>query len=216
VHKAILEAFANTGHAPGAVALAAASPDGHGPVQLLNELHHHDVIRLDDHGEIAAAYPFSAVRTPHAVSIEDGPMVWAMCGLDALGISAMLHRSTTITSADPTTGAGIRIEIHDGHAEWIPGTAVLFVGSETTTVSSSDPDCCPLVGGAEYAAAADRCCGVINFFTSLASANTWIVSHADVSGMVLTQEQALRLGADIFGRLLHDLPAPTRAACGSG
>jgi hypothetical protein len=53
-------------------------------------------------------------------------------------------------------------------------------------------------------AAADRCCGVMNFFGSPDTAGAWLSAHTEVAGMVLTQRQALRLGTDIFGHLLRD------------
>ena len=34
----------------------------------------------------------------------------------------------------------------------------------------------------------------------------WVGAHPDVSGVILTQGQALRLGVDIVGRLLDDQP----------
>jgi hypothetical protein len=38
----------------------------------------------------------------------------------------------------------------------------------------------------------------------LAGARAWLAGHPEVSGVVLSQEQALRLGVDIFGHLLDD------------
>jgi hypothetical protein len=44
----------------------------------------------------------------------------------------------------------------------------------------------------------------VNFFTSPATATAWLGEHPAVSGVVLTREQALRLGVDMFGALLDD------------
>jgi Alkylmercury lyase len=44
----------------------------------------------------------------------------------------------------------------------------------------------------------------MNFFTGTESAEAWLAGHPQVSGVVLSQEQALRIGVDIFGRLLND------------
>ena len=44
----------------------------------------------------------------------------------------------------------------------------------------------------------------MNFFTSSDTAQAWIAAHPQVSGVMLSQGQALRLGVDIFGRLLDD------------
>ncbi len=97
----------------------------------LAELHHKDVIRLDEAGQIRAAYPFPAASTGHLVAIDAGPTVYAMCAIDALGIAAMLDRNITITSADPVTGAQIAVSIQRGQATWRPGSAVVFVGAAT-------------------------------------------------------------------------------------
>ena len=64
------------------------------------ELAGRDVIAFDADGEIRAAYPFSPTPTPIQVSWEGGPAAYAMCAIDALGISAMLGRPVTITAAE--------------------------------------------------------------------------------------------------------------------
>ncbi|HET6213518.1 MAG TPA: alkylmercury lyase family protein [Micromonosporaceae bacterium] len=204
VHTAILRAFAATGAAPDAAMLAGAVPAGHELGVLLRELHDHDVVRLDDQGGIRAAYPFSGVATAHRVAIGGGPVVYAMCAVDALGIAAMLGRDTTITSTDPTGGQEIEISVLNGQTAWRPDTAVVSVGSDTTAAPAGG-DCCP-----PGAAAVDRCCGVMNFFATPTSAQAWLAAHPAVSGVVLTQQQSLRLGVDIFGHLLDDGPdSPT-------
>lgn len=42
----------------------------------------------------------------------------------------------------------------------------------------------------------------MNFFTTPASAASWASAHPEVSGQVLAQAAALRLGVSIFGHLL--------------
>jgi hypothetical protein len=164
----------------------------------MGELHDRDVVRLDEQGRIRAAYPFSGVPTAHVVSIEGGPTVYAMCAIDALGIADMLGRDTVISSTDPFSGEQIAVTVRDGHATWRPSTSVVHVGAE-----GSPEDCCS-PGAESVPAAADRCCGVMNFFADPETARAWIEAHPGVSGVVLSQPQALRLGVDIFGRLLDD------------
>jgi len=166
---------------------------------LLAELHDHDVIRLADNGNIRAAYPFSAVPTAHAVAIDGGHAVFSMCAIDALGMAAMLGRDITIESRDPYTGQAITVTIHNGHTSWVPSTAVVFVGAQAADVQN----CCPPDGGTRTAAA-DICCYVMNFFADTASAHARWRADSTVSGHILSQQQALRLGNDIFGRLLCD------------
>ncbi len=201
VHKAILRAFATTGAAPAAVTLAGAAPAGHEFAALLGELHERDVVRLDEYGGIRAAYPFSAVPTAHTVAITSGPTVYAMCAIDALGISDMLGRAVTIASTEPTSGEPVRVSVAGGQAVWWPDTAVVVDGADATGIG----DCCPPDDGGECAMpAADRCCGVMNFFTSALTADAWLTAHPQVTGVILTREQALRLSVDIFGHLLDD------------
>ena len=91
--------------------------------------------------------------------------------------------------------------IRDGEAHWDPESAVVIDGADTTVGDT----CCTSDGAADCVVTAeDRCCGVMNFFTSGGSAEAWLAAHPRVSGVVPTKEQALRLGIDIFGHLLDD------------
>jgi hypothetical protein len=199
LHTAILRAFATTGRPANPATLAAATPAGHDPQVLLGELHDRDVVRLDGQGRIRATYPFSAVPTAHRVAIGGGPTVYAMCAIDALGIADMLTAEVSITSTDPRGAQPIRIRVRPGgQATWQPDTTVVIDG--TTATDSGGP----AGAAAECTAAADRCCGVMNFFTNTESAAGWLANHPHISGVILTQEQALRLGVDIFGHLLDD------------
>lgn len=202
LHQAILRGFATTGHAPDLAQLAATNGAGADLEASLTQLHDHDVVRLDEHGRVRAAYPFSAVSTAHVVVIDGGPTVYAMCAIDALGIADMLGRDIAITSADPMSGQPIGVTVTGGEASWAPDTAVAFVGSDTTVQAGAGGCCPPDKDQAGVIAAADRCCGVMNFFTSPDSAHAWQAAHPEVTGVILTQRQALRLGADIFGPLL--------------
>jgi Alkylmercury lyase len=200
VHRAILRSFAATGHPPETASLVHATPADCHLDTLLAELHDRDVIRLHDEGGVWAAYPFSAGPTAHMVAIAGGPTIYAMCAIDALGVAGMLGRDTAITSTDPGSGEQVRVSVHNGRATWHPDTAVVFVGSDT----SARGDRSPSDDESSAVPAADRCCGVMNFFPSLANARSWLADHPEVSGVVLGKEQALRLGVDIFGRLLDD------------
>lgn len=48
----------------------------------------------------------------------------------------------------------------------------------------------------------DTCCATINFFTSTTTAHAWITAHPTHAATVLSQDQAVQLGRDIFGPLL--------------
>jgi hypothetical protein len=185
-HRAILSSFAVTGMPPGRSTLDHLVPE-YDATAMLTELHEHDVIRLDDSGDVRAAYPFSAVPTAHRVTIDGGPDVYAMCAVDALGIAAMLGRAVRIASMDAADGSPIDVTVTAaGDTTWSPYGAVVFVGATAT-------------GGA---ATADRRCGLMNFFASQESAQRWWDARPDVDGTLLMQHQAHKLGVDIFGRLL--------------
>jgi hypothetical protein len=203
VHRTVLRAFAATGRAPTPDDLVAAT-GGDEVGALLRELHEHDVLRLDENGAIVAAYPFSGRTTAHRVDIHDGPTVHAMCAVDALGIAEMLGRDTTVRSTDPATGQPISVIISRGRATWSPDTAVVLVGS--VDAAPVNGGCRTVAGGPAgdpIRAAADRCCGVMNFFAGVAGAEAWLAAHPAVSGVVLNKDDALSLGVLIFGGLLR-------------
>ncbi|MFI9550591.1 organomercurial lyase [Nonomuraea endophytica] len=180
LQQRILRSFAETGRAPSRSQL---------PERALTELHEADFLRLDEHGEIHAAYPFSATPTPHEIHIDGGPRVYAMCAIDALGIAAMLGRDIRTDSRDPVTGRPVTVHASgDGtDATWHPAGAVVFAGQQAS--------CCA-------AAAADACCGSVNFFADARGAQAWADAHPDVEGKILGQQEAFDLGVAIFGPLL--------------
>ncbi|MER6974492.1 alkylmercury lyase family protein [Nocardioides sp. NPDC057767] len=191
VHQAILHTFATTGEPPSFEDLlhesAASRPVLHG---VLGRLHDTDAIRLDSRGAVAVAYPFSARPTRHRVRIGDGVTVHAMCGIDALGISAMLHEDVRIDTTDPVTGDPITVTSTAGRTTWNPPGAVAFVGADA--------------GGGP---SADCCCDYINLFTSSATAQAWAAAHPRVPGQVLTKIEAEELATSLFGAL-HARPMP--------
>jgi len=183
VHRAVLYAFAIAGDAP--------DPARFDEVAL-SELHNRDLVRLGPGGAIVVAYPFSGVPTTHVVEIADGPTVWSMCAIDALGMGKMLGRDTVIRSTDPLTGEPITVQIRDRQQTWNPRDAVVFVGA----IGAAD-DCCSTTPSV------DRCCTVLNFFANKRNARAWHAAHPEVSGAVADQATAYRLGAETFGGLLQ-------------
>jgi hypothetical protein len=199
VQQHVLQSFAGSGRPPSAASLAAAAaPFGADGPEVLARLHAADFLRLDRAGAISAAYPFSAAPTPHLVQIEGGPAVFSMCAVDALGIAAMLGTPVTITSAEPGTGSPVTVTVPAGgvRAVWAPGGAVVFEGELA--------GCGPAPDAVVPSVAAEACCGVINFFTSRQSARAWAAAHPEVTGRTLSQKDALAIGRQIFGHLLHE------------
>jgi hypothetical protein len=186
VQQAVLRAFARHGRPPTAAELdEAAVPFGVPAGQVLAELAAADYLSLDEGGRIRAAYPFSPTPTGHRVRIADGPQVWAMCAVDALGIAPMLGRDVEIRSADPADGREITVTFCGGGAQWQPASAVVLV----STGACSGP-------------AVDACCSSLNFFADAASARRWARRHPQVQGRALGQEQAEALGRETFRPLL--------------
>src|SRR5215469_2689986 len=190
IHLAVLGNFAETGRALTRAELERiAHGQGADPGAVLAELAGRDVLAFDGHGEIQAAYPFSPSPNPIQVTWEGGPRGYAMCAIDALGISAMLDRPVTITAREPGTGRPVTVEVDQNQARWRPRRAVVYSGT-----ADSDGAC---------SAAADRSCGYIHFFTSTRVARQWASRHREVTGTTLDRAQALKHGIAEFGTLMH-------------
>jgi alkylmercury lyase-like protein len=186
VHQAVLRSFATTGHAPTASRLAPVIADsGRAVDEVWRALHELDAIRLAPDGRVAVAYPFSAQPTRHRVRIDDRVDVYAMCAIDALGMSAMLGTDIRIDSVDVTSGQPVTITMTAaGRTSWDPAAAVVFLGADA--------------GGGP---SADCCCDYLNFFTDRAAAAAWTIAHPHVPGQILTQAEAEQLAAQLFGPL---------------
>jgi Alkylmercury lyase len=188
VHQAVLRSFVRTGAVPGTATLAEEYAGPFDLAQVLAELADGDFLCLGDDGQITAAYPFSALPTAHRVRIADHATVFAMCAIDALGISAMTGLHVVIEAADPSTGEPVTVKVDGASAIWDPATAVVYVGR-------IDIEC----GGPS----ASVCCGYMNFFAARTAAETWAASHPQITGGVLAQRRALEVGIGIFGQLLR-------------
>jgi Alkylmercury lyase len=188
VHRAVLAAFAATGRPPSPAGIdhltRAAGGD---PDQVRAELTAADLLAFTASGEIRAAYPFSPAPTATRVSWTGGPEVYAMCAIDALGMSAMLGRPVTITAAEPGTGRAVTVTVHGDRARWTPRTTVVFAGA----------------AGDEGRLSVDRCCGYISFFTTARAARAWASRHPEITGRVLRRDGALRMAIGQFATLLQ-------------
>ncbi|MFG2333190.1 organomercurial lyase [Streptomyces sp. NPDC048604] len=188
VHQAVLRHFATTGAAPNASDLeAVAAEAGRNARDVLAELDAEDFLVLDAEGGVRAAYPFSAVETPHRVTLGDGVEAWSMCAIDALGIAAMLGQDIRVASADPVSGHPVTVSFTGGTARWEPEDAVVFVGRR------------PGQGPA-----ADVCCDALNFFADRATAETWARRHPGIPGRITGQAEAVALATQTFGPLLAE------------
>ena len=186
VHQAVLRSFVHTGAAPGISSLAKHAVPFE-VSQVLAELADGDFLCLDRAGQITAAYPFSALQTRHRVRISGGATAFAMCAIDALGVSAMVGLPVVIESADPSTGEPITVNVDGANSTWDPATAVVYVGR---------------TAGERAGPSASVCCGYMNFFATRAAATAWAASHPEITGGILGQARALQAGIGIFGQLL--------------
>jgi hypothetical protein len=197
VHQAVLTAFTATGQPPPAAEVERIIQGGGGdPDRVRAELTEADLLAFTTDGEVRAAYPFSPVPTAIRVSWEGGPTVHAMCAIDALGMSAMLGQSVTITASEPGTGRAITVTVNAHRAQWTPRSTVVFSGE----------------AGDAGRPSVDRCCGYISFFTGTRAARAWAREHPEINGEILRRDNALRMGIQQFGTLLR--PAGGNAVAG--
>ena len=108
----------------------------------------------DAAGQVRAAYPVSAVPTPHWCRSAE-VRACMRCAIEALGIPAMLGTGVTITSAGPRTREPVTVTVAAGglEAAWERATTVVFTGQHASCTPGSGPGTGPAV------AAADLCCG---------------------------------------------------------
>jgi len=135
---------------------------------------------------ITHAYPFSNEPTAHRVRLADGPAVFAMCAIDALGIPFMVRRDADIDSQCATCGAAVHVDVRDG--------AVSEYAPEATVVWLTDP--------AEGCVAATDLCPELNFFCSAEHLDAWASARPNKNGQQLTFEEALARGREVFEGLL--------------
>ena len=184
----ILRRFASDGRPSGAELRAAAAQLGLEAESALETLAREDLVHRDADGELAVAYPFSGRPTAHRVRFPGGHEVQAMCAIDALGIAPMFAEAIEIESRDPVSGDEIRARVApDASAEWSPESAVVVAGA----IRGQDDACC-------------GCCPVLNFFASAANAERWLTAHAEVTGTVISMQEAIAAGRAVFGDVFKE------------
>jgi hypothetical protein len=190
-HRALLGAFLTEAGPPDLTVLDQLAAELElDPRAALAALAAADLVHTDlATGHVRVAYPFSGPPTPHRVELADGPTVYAMCALDALGIPQMTRRSGRINSIDPTSGQLITVEVDEEGWHWRPTTTVVLAG--TTTFS----DACGSV--------ADCCCPYINFHATPRDADAYRQQHPAMAAELLGQAEAVAAARRIFGGLLH-------------
>lgn len=187
LHRQVLRAFLAAGRAPEAADLRRlASGLGLAPGEAMQRLADADLVHTDPStGAVTTAYPFSGVPTPHVVRVDHGPVLYAMCAIDALGIPLMTGRDGVISSISPGTGDTITVQHRAGTWQWQPATAVV------------------LIAGTGGAGPSLRCsCPFITFHASAEHADAYLRAGALAAGRIVTQREAVDAAQVEFGRLL--------------
>jgi alkylmercury lyase len=186
LHRRILRAFLDTGRPPVRDDLRTMSAELGLDVDIaVRGLADVDLVHLGSAGRVVVAYPFSGRDTGIRVELRDGPRLHAMCAIDALGIPPMAGRDAVITATDPYSGEPIRIESTGGRWSWRPEHTVVLVGRNGSGTTS-----------------ADTICPSITFHTTEENASEHLASQADLTGKILSREEAIEVAASLFGGLL--------------
>jgi hypothetical protein len=191
VHRAVLAAFLATGEAPHVNDLTVVG--GVDRDEALGQLGDLDLVQLDTDGYVIVAYPFSGRPTGQVVELGAGPVLHAMCAIDALGIPLMTDADAVITSTDPDNGGAIRIEHRSKQWHWAPASTAVLLAH----VDQDGP-------------AATCVCPAITFHSSRVGAAEHLSKRAELVGEVLDQATAVEIARLTFAALLEDPAVPSR------
>ena len=160
--------------------------------EILGRLAAMDLLLVDATGEIVlAAYPFSSIPTPHRVHLS-GREVFALCAVDALGITAMLNEDTRISSRCAHCGSPVEIQAR-------PEQLTRHLSSEIVVwFPTSEGD---------YCSVAESRCPNISFFCTSDHLEVWRNVNGQPPGLVLSLLEAFEAGREIFGSLLAEANA---------
>lgn len=189
IHRAILHYFTETGQAPTAADLAIILARPAAEIETkLAELAVICLYRDPATGEILGAYPFSARPTAHRLRLLNGKEVYAMCAVDALGVSAMLKQPVSIYSRCAYCDEPISLEVRG------ETLAIAHPSSVVVWYQAASANCIP---------ATAKCPG-INFYCNPTHRVAWAEGHPDSTGYDLTLAEALMRGVKIFSLLLRE------------
>jgi hypothetical protein len=137
-------------------------------IQILDELEKKDAfLRKKGTQQIISIYPLSLTPTAHKIVLEDGTQLFAMCAVDALGISLMFNRDVKIVSHCEKCRQEITIEIKDEEI-----------------ASMSNPDLRICSPRSQTYPAAKTCCPLVNFFCSKKHADGWMAQNAKMKNSI--------------------------------
>jgi hypothetical protein len=136
------------------------------------------ILRVPQSELIAVAWPLANVPTGITVTVPGGKPAFARCAVDALGVSQMLGKKTTVEADARDNGARLKITV-DG-AELV----------------SAEPAGVAVVKG--------EGCDNMSFFSSRDAAERWRKAHGG-EGELMTLADAVKRGAKIFGQVTAGL-----------
>jgi hypothetical protein len=142
-------------------------------MQACGESNESGILRAPTSELIAIAWPLANIPTGIIVTVDGGKPVYARCAIDALGVSEMLGKKTTVVEATARDN----------------GTPLRVIVSGQQIVSA-EPAGIVIVKG--------RGCDTMSFFSSKEAGEKWQREH-DGEGTLFTLANAVKNGAEIFG-----------------
>lgn len=159
VWRTVLQLYADRGRPPRPSEVAAETGIEPDRIKaLLRKLQLRDFIGLEPGTEaIQYAYPFTQAASGHKVELR-GHLLYALCGIDALGVGAMYRTDITVESPCRLCGETIRVSTKD----------------KGRALQSVDPEQAVVWYDFAYAdSAASSCCPAIAFFCSDEHLQRW-------------------------------------------
>lgn len=130
---------------------------------------------------IIAAFPFSPKPTNNKVIFEDGRWAYAMCALDALGISKMMNEDVVIESTTPLDKRDVKVAFKNEIMKSItPENALVWYSTDEGSFAKVR-------------------CREINFFANKDELHRWKERYPSKKGMVLSVYEALKSSQLQFG-----------------
>lgn len=151
---------------------------------LVRELAREDWLVVDG-DVVTAVYPFALESSGIRVTIQ-GQERFAMCAIDALGITPMLSMSVEIAAICPETGESLHL-------------SVAVDGTITTT-----PSDVVVVRRRQRGSAHLSRCAATRFFVSGDAAERWRAESGDAGDLILSPGDAFSEATLIFGRCYTD------------
>lgn len=186
LHRAILREFTRSGAPVRQGDLRRVAEDlGLDADAAFGALAQADLVYVDSAGTIVVAYPFSGRDLGISVTLAGGPMCWAMCAIDALGIPQMTGRAAVIAAVDPHDQEPVRVEVRDGKWSWLPPEAVVLVAASECAGST-----------------AERICPLITFHVDERSAQAHLAAQPGATGKVVARPRAIEIAGELFAAVL--------------